>query len=65
MDKISKALQKLSGAEREKIRSILTNIKSGKTTGLDIKKLKGYHDIFRARQGRIRILYRVTKKGRS
>ena len=62
MDKIAKALQKFSASEREKIKSILNYLKSGKTVGLDIKKLKGYNDIFRIRKGNIRIIYRLEKK---
>jgi len=29
---------------------------------LDIKKLKGYHDIFRLRKGDIRIIYQIINK---
>ncbi|MBI2465902.1 MAG: hypothetical protein HYV66_01570 [Candidatus Sungbacteria bacterium] len=63
MDKISKVLQKLSAEEREKIKSVLLAVKSGQTSGLDIKKLKGRSDIFRVRKGKIRILYRKSDKG--
>jgi mRNA-degrading endonuclease RelE of RelBE toxin-antitoxin system len=63
MDKIAKALQKLSAEERGKIKSVLVAIKSGRTSGLDIKKLKGRQDVFRARKGQIRIIYRVIEKG--
>lgn len=63
MDKTSKALQKLSVEEREKIKFILVRLRSGQTVSLDIKKLKGRHDIFRLRKGKIRIIYRLGEKG--
>ena len=61
MDKIEKALKKLSDNERKKIKSILQKINDGKFEGLDIKKLKGRSDIFRVRNGDIRIIYREYK----
>ena len=57
MDKISKALRKLSDEEKEIVKTILTALKSGRTAGFDVKKLKGRNDIFRIRKGRIRIIY--------
>ncbi len=59
MDKIQKGLQRLLPKEREKIGQILRKIELGKTTGLDLKKLKGRNDIFRVRKGNIRIIYRL------
>lgn len=61
MDKIAKALKKLSEAEKKAVQGILNSLKIGKFQGLDIKKLKGYQDIFRVRQGKVRIIYRLTK----
>lgn len=58
MDKIKKALEKLSEKERQQIKDILERLNSGKLEGLDIKKLKGREDIFRARKGNFRIIYR-------
>ena len=62
MDKIQKALQKLSPKEREWIRSILADLERGKQGGLDIKKLKGRDDIFRVRKGSLRVIYRMDAK---
>jgi len=59
MDKIKKALQRLSVQERMWVKDILSRINSQNYTGLNIKKLKGRDDIFRARKGDIRILYRI------
>lgn len=58
MDKIKKALKKLNAKERSQIKKLLINLQSGKFTNLDIKKLKGRDDIFRARKGDLRIIYR-------
>ena len=61
MDKIEKALAKLTAKEREKIRSILEKISAGDLTVLDVKKLKGREDIFRVRKGALRIIYRILE----
>ncbi len=62
MDKIEKALNKLSDKERKSIKIILNQLFAGRFHGFDIKKLKGRNDIFRLRKGRIRIIYRVDNK---
>lgn len=59
MDKIEKALERLSGRERRWVRQILEQLSAGNYKGLNIMKLKGREDIFRARKGDIRIIYRV------
>ena len=59
MDKIEKALQKLSKKERDVTQKILNRLLKNQLTGLDRKKLKGHSDIFRIRKGDIRIVYRV------
>ena len=63
MDKIAKALNRLTSKERLIIKTILLKIKDRKFYGLDIKKLKGRSDIFRIRKGKIRIIYRLDKIG--
>lgn len=62
MDKIEKALAKLSEKERKKIKRALEKLFSGKIGGLDVKKLKDRSDIFRLRVGDLRIIYRIIKK---
>ncbi len=62
MDKIEKALRRLNTKERTWVKEILSHIQSRNYKGLDIKKLKGRDDIFRARKGDIRILYRMKDK---
>ncbi len=63
MDKIAKALAKLSAKEREKVKIVLAKLAGNKLSGLDIKHLKGRSDIFRVRLGDIRIIYRQNSKG--
>ncbi|MDP3784775.1 MAG: hypothetical protein Q8R12_01720 [bacterium] len=62
MDKIEKALRKLSPKERERVKQILEALARNDFARLDVKKLKGREDIFRARKGEIRILYRLEKE---
>jgi mRNA-degrading endonuclease RelE of RelBE toxin-antitoxin system len=59
MDKIQKALNKLSSKERERIKAIIKKLMTGDIRGLDIKKLKGRDDIFRLRKGDLRVIYRL------
>jgi len=62
MDKITKALGKLTPKERDWVKEILERLNSRNIAGLDIKKLKGREDIFRARKGDVRIIYRLAEK---
>ncbi|MBU2109339.1 type II toxin-antitoxin system RelE/ParE family toxin [Patescibacteria group bacterium] len=61
MDKISKALKKLSSQEKKIAKLILENIAKNDFKNLDIKKLKGHDNIFRVRKGKIRIIYKTNK----
>lgn len=63
MDRISKTLKKLSLNEKKKIQEILLKLKNNSLDGFEVKKLKGYGDIFRIRKGKARIIYRVDKSG--
>jgi mRNA-degrading endonuclease RelE of RelBE toxin-antitoxin system len=58
MDKIKKALKKLTAKEREQIKNILVKLDQGDLKGLDIKKLKGREDIYRVRKGSLRMIFR-------
>jgi len=57
VDKIDKALLKLSPKIRQKVKQILQQILRGDTDGLDVKKLKGRTDIYRVRKGQVRIIF--------
>jgi mRNA interferase RelE/StbE len=63
MDKIAKALENLSVKERELIKNILLKVKGNSLINLDVKKLKGYDDIFRVRKGKLRIIFKREKAG--
>jgi len=62
VDKIQKALDKLTAKEKEAVKDVLQKLKSHQLDGLDIKKLKGKDDIFRVRKGSIRIIYQAKEK---
>lgn len=59
MDKINKALKKLTIKEKTTVKTMLIKINSHDFTGFDIKKLKGRQDIYRVRKGKIRIIYKI------
>lgn len=63
MDKIEKALKKLTQKERITVKDILRKLKTANQAGFNIQKLKGRQDIFRIRKGDIRIIYRKTVTG--
>jgi len=63
MDKITKALRKLSSKEAREVRRILRKIKKNNAAGLNVKKLKGKKDIFRVRKGDIRIIFSKQEDG--
>ncbi len=58
MDKIEKALNKLGKKERKTVRTLLYRLSKGDYQGVDIQKLKSRQDIYRARNGDIRVIYR-------
>lgn len=62
MDRIGKALKRLTAEERKNIKFILEKIYTGNFQGLDIKKLKGRDDIFRVRKGVLRIIYGIKNR---
>ncbi len=62
MDKIQKALSKLTSREKNTVKLILEKIQNRNFSGLDVKKLKGRDNIFRVRKGSLRIIYRLDKK---
>ncbi len=57
MDKLTKFLHHLTPKERMVVEVGIIRILSQKTSGLDIKKLRGQADIFRLRIGSVRIIY--------
>ena len=61
MDKIKKFLEKLSQKEKETTKEILSLLETNNVSGLDVKKLKGYENIFRVRKGKLRIIFSYNK----
>ena len=62
MPSLKKLLSRFTRNEREVIEVLIERIISLNWRGLDVKKLRGYRDIFRLRKGDIRIIYRVQGK---
>lgn len=61
MDKISKILSKLRPKERAWADRAVRLIRIGQVSEFDVKKLKGFDNIFRVRKGRVRIIYKIDK----
>lgn len=62
-DRIQKFLGKLQEKERQEIEKLIEKIILGDLYGLDVKKLQGSKDMYRARKGDIRVIYRFTDNG--
>lgn len=58
MDKISKAIRKLSRKQAKQVAEAIEQLLSQNTKGLDIKKLKGFQNIFRIRVGNHRVIFK-------
>ncbi len=56
-DKLQKFLSKLPRNQREKLEPVLQQLYSGGTTHLDVKALSGKPHLYRARVGRIRVIF--------
>lgn len=63
VDRMQKVLNRMSDKEKTELLAIVEEIESGTDGGYDIKKLKGYKDIYRVRKGKFRILYRREENG--
>lgn len=62
-DKVSKFFQSLDEKTKNRLKKRLTLLKSSPFKGGDIKKLKGCHNLYRFRLGKIRIIYKITDTG--
>lgn len=63
VDRIDKELKKLDVKRRQAFTILLTQIITGNLDGLDIVKLKGNKNIFRARKGSYRIIFDKRETG--
>ena len=57
MHKADKLLSKIPKKDRDSILKVLSALYLNKANHLDIKKLKGFKNVFRVRVGRYRIIY--------
>lgn len=62
MPSVRKLLSKFNSGERKILELLIERLISLDWGGLDIKKLKGYQNIFRLRKGKIRIIFAKDKK---
>ncbi len=62
MDKIDKALSKLTLREKKRMKNIIKALQLGRFDNMDIKKLKGFMDVFRVRKGGLRIVYQLLDR---
>lgn len=64
MDRIAKALQKMSVKDRERLKEILRAIAEQQCEHMDIQKIRGRDDIYRVRKGDFRVIYRLDNSGK-
>ncbi len=60
---IDKFLAKVTAKEKAMLDTIAKKVQEDDLTGLDIKKLSGYEDLFRVRKGTFRIIFQINKTG--
>ncbi len=61
MDKIVKLLRKVTKKERQRIRRLMILIERKQWDGLDMSKLTGTRNKYRARKGRFRFIFHLTR----
>jgi len=62
MDKINKTLLRIPAKQRRAILAATKQIRAGNLENLDIKKLKGSENLFRARVGSYRIILQTQPR---
>ena len=62
MNKILKTLIKFSSKERLKIEQDIKLIINREIENLDVKKLKGFDSLYRAKRGKARIIFHMDEK---
>lgn len=62
MPTLKKLLSRFDKKEQGDIELLIKKILSFKWDALDVKKLKGYSNLFRVRKGNIRIIYRLENR---
>lgn len=61
MPTLKKLLSRFNKVDRESLEFLIEKIISLDWHDLDIKKLKGYQDVFRLRKGKLRIIFTKNK----
>ncbi len=62
-DKITKFINSLDNKSRLRVIKILEILRKDRLTMPGIRKLQGYHGLFRIRVGKIRIVFKMPEKG--
>ena len=62
MNKILRSLLKFSSKERIRIQRDVDLITQGNVESLNIKKLKGFTDLYRTRRGKARIIFKMNER---
>ncbi|MEK7187373.1 MAG: type II toxin-antitoxin system RelE/ParE family toxin [Patescibacteria group bacterium] len=62
MPSLKKLLSKFTEEERKILETVIASIISLRWEVLDIKKLKGYQNVFRVRKGSLRIIFMKEEK---
>jgi len=57
MDNVDKFLSKLSAKKKAEFINLIDRISRDDISGLDSKKLKGEHQLYRIRKGAVRIIF--------
>lgn len=62
MPDLEKLLSRFNKSERFILENLIKRVFSLNWRNLDIKKLRGYQNIFRLRKGKLRIIYQFIKE---
>ena len=62
VDRVNKVLRKMSAKERKHILDILEQIKAGRISSLDLKKMQGVEHTYRVRKGAFRIIFQMKNR---
>ncbi len=62
VDRINKALRKMSAKDRRQVEEILEEVRAGHVSLLDLKKLSGREHAYRVRKGNFRIIFEMKNR---
>ena len=62
MPNLKKLLSRFEKVERIILENLIERILSLNLQNLDVKKLKGYQNVFRVRKGKFRIIYQLAEQ---